>query len=383
MNYRVTNVRNRGKDPNKNTIMQLCARSAGRCQFEGCNKNLFVEGLTLKRGYFGEIAHNIASSAGGPRGDDVKSFLLSDDVDNLLLLCHEHHKMVDDNPEEYTETRLRQMKRKHENMIARHCELIWKESSEVVRFLSPIKETHSVTINPQQAIDAIIPEFRPASERVITISIEPLCEYNSPEYWQQADSELTNRVKLILDSILKDNPNQHFSIFPLGPIPLIAKMGYLMGDKIRCEVYQKFREPDTWKWLTEDQTNRFSVQKCIIREGNQIALVLSLTDDIGISRVTSVFNADMVISIRAEHTGLTCIKSRKDLSVFWETYQAVCNEIINTIPGVSKIAVFPSVPVAAAFSIGSRYMPGVYPEMVLYEENNGFVETISFGGEHR
>ena len=370
----------RGKNPSQKTIMQLCARSAGRCQFEGCNKNLFIEGLTLKRGYFGNIAHNVASSPEGPRGDKATSSMLSDDVDNLLLLCHEHHKLVDDNPEEFTEARLREMKQKHEKMIASHCDLIWKESSEVLRFLSPIKGTHSVSINLQQAIEAIIPSFRPASERGLIISIQPLCEYNTPEYWQQADNDLTSKVKLVVGSIQNDNPNQHFSIFPIGPIPLIAKLGYLLGDKIRCEVYQKSRVPDTWKWISEEQTNHLFVQKNTIREGNRVALILSLTDLINESRVTGVFNADTIYKISAEHTGVSCLKSETDLAEFWNTYQAVCNEITNTYPDVNEIAVFPAVPVSAAFSIGYRYMPGVYPKMTIYEENNGFVKTISFGG---
>ena len=372
---------NRSKGPSRPTIMQLCARSAGRCQFDGCNENLFVEGLTFKNGYFGEIAHNIASSPGGPRGDKKRSPILSDDVDNLLLLCHKHHKLVDDNPEEYTETRLRDMKQKHEAMIARHCDLIWKESSEVVRFSSPIKGTHSASINPQQTIDAIIPEYRPASERGIPISIEPLCDYNSPEYWRQADDELISSV-MLLGTILKDNPNQHFSVFPLGPIPLIAKLGYLMGDKIRCEVYQKFREPDTWKWITEEQTNSFSVSKNTIREGKRVALILSLTDSINEDRVTAVFNADTIYSISANQTGVFCLKSRADLTEFWKTYQSVCNEITNSDPEITEIAVFPAIPVSAAFSIGYRYMPGVYPKMTIFEENNGFVETLSFGGKN-
>ena len=374
---------NRGKSPNRTTVMQLCARSAGRCQFDGCNKNLFTEGLTLTTGYFGEIAHNVASSSGGPRGDVVRSPELSDDVDNLILLCHEHHKLVDDNPDVYTENVLRSMKQNHEKLITIHCDSIGKESTEVVRFLSPIKGTYSVAINLQQAIEAIIPRFRPASDRGQTISIRPLCEFNTPDYWQQADAELTKRVHLLRDIILTDNPNQHFSIFPLGPIPLIAKLGFLMGDKIRCEVYQKYREPDTWKWLTEDQTNSFSIQKRTIRDGEHIALILSLTDTINDSRVTSAYNADTIYTVSAEHTGVNCIKSRVDLTAFWEIYQSVCNEIKNSYPSVSEIAVFPAVPVSAAFSIGYRYMPGVYPKLRLFEENNGFIETLSFGGDNK
>lgn len=153
-----------------------------------------------------------------------------------------------------------------------------------------------------------------------------------------------------------------------------------MGDKIRCEVYQKSRVPDTWKWISEEQTNHFFVQKNTIREGNRVALILSLTDLINESRVTGVFNADTIYKISAEHTGVSCLKSETDLAEFWNTYQAVCNEITNTYPDVNEIAVFPAVPVSAAFSIGYRYMPGVYPKMTIYEENNGFVKTISFGG---
>ena len=57
---------NRGKDPDALTLMMLCARSAGRCQFRGCNKVLFRDGITLEEFNNSNVAHIVASSPDGP-----------------------------------------------------------------------------------------------------------------------------------------------------------------------------------------------------------------------------------------------------------------------------------------------------------------------------
>ena len=41
------------------------------------------------------VAHIVADTPTGPRGDVERSALLSDDVNNLMLLCYVHHKLVD------------------------------------------------------------------------------------------------------------------------------------------------------------------------------------------------------------------------------------------------------------------------------------------------
>ena len=74
----------------------LWANAAGRCEFRGCNKELIGD-LVAGREYgkFGFIAHIVADSDKGPRGDPVKSPLLKQDLSNLMLLCAHHHKGVD------------------------------------------------------------------------------------------------------------------------------------------------------------------------------------------------------------------------------------------------------------------------------------------------
>ena len=76
--------------------------------------------------------------------------------------------------------------------------------------------------------------------------------------------------------------------------------------------------------------------------------------------------------------GVDSIKSREDLSAFWHKYQSVCDEAKNT-DKADEICVFPAIPVSAAFEVGHRYMPGVYPKLRIFDDNNGFFETLTIG----
>lgn len=78
----------RNKAPSENTVRMLCSKSAGMCEFEGCNKRLFFDGITLSKFNNAYVAHIIASSAEGPRGDKTLSPLLSDKLENLMLILN-------------------------------------------------------------------------------------------------------------------------------------------------------------------------------------------------------------------------------------------------------------------------------------------------------
>ena len=72
---------------------------------------------------------------------------------------------------------------------------------------------------------------------------------------EDLDYQFDSKIKRVIER----NAEAHFSIFPLAPIPLIIKLGYLFGDKIHTEIYQKFREPDSWKWQKEEGSNEFKI----------------------------------------------------------------------------------------------------------------------------
>lgn len=300
-----------------------------------------------------------------------------------MLMCPAHHKEIDTFPEKYPENVLLDMKRRHETTISEQCGMIYKEASEVLMFSAPIKGHNRVVIDFNLAAHAIMPNKRVASLRGQKIAIDVASEYRSSEYWAEASKELTTKYNRRIGSILEDEADTHFSIFPLAPIPLIMKLGYLVGDKVRADIFQYHRAFDNWAWPEHEKTNSFYSETCKIRDGGKIALVFSLTADIATERVTAVFDADTIFFVKARRTGVDCIQSPEDLVSFWSKYQEVCDTIKNDYSHIKEVSVFPAMPAASAFEVGRRYMPGAYPEFKIYDEDNGFFETITIGGANQ
>ena len=374
----------RNKAPSENTVKILCGKAAGMCEFEGCNKRLFYDGVTHSQFNNAYVAHIVASSANGPRGDKELSSQLSDKLENLMLMCADHHKLIDDpitGPRDYPVERLKEMKKAHEEKIARICDLFHVPKTEIVRFSSPIKGVTPVQIDYNLAAKAVLPDKQPDSPYGIDIIISSSRPYRTKEYWD----ECCYKMELLFNTNLY-NPHiqfhkANFSIFPIAPIPLIIKLGEMIGDKLPCDVYQKTRYPDTWEWQSDVQTNEFvlETQACHGAE-NKVALVISLTNDIQNDRVLCIDEYKHLYKIKAMSTGVDCIKSPNDLSAFWHIYQQTMDQILNTHGRDCLIHLFSSMPVSASFEVGRRYMPNAYPQITIYEEDRGFFETVTLGG---
>jgi hypothetical protein len=71
----------------------------------------------------GEIAHIVAKVENGPRGRDPLVPERRDDYDNLILLCPTHHKVIDDNEDNWPVERLKEMKANHEAWVTNQIEV--------------------------------------------------------------------------------------------------------------------------------------------------------------------------------------------------------------------------------------------------------------------
>lgn len=372
----------RGKNPSNLTVHMLCAVAAGRCEFEGCNRPLFQDAITLKTFNNTNVAHIIASSPDGPRGDTELSSELSDSLDNLMLLCSDHHHLIDTRVEDYSVEKLRSMKNSHEESVRQLCDSISLSETELVLFMSPIKSKNLVSIPPQQAATAIYPKRRIASQYGLPTVVKSSFDYSSSEYWRDIRNQINIWFQTTLKAIHQMNPTMHFSVFPLAPIPAIVYLGYLFSDKIPCDVYQHFRQPDSWAWQSHQLTNEFRMtfETTGPHSTDKAALIISLTADISKDRVLSVYDPSVLCTIEAAKHGVDCISSLEDLSAFWHCYQNACDQIKNRYPFITEVGTFISAPVSASFEIGRRFMHETYLPMLIFDENNGFVPTIKIGG---
>lgn len=96
----------------------LWGRAANRCAFPDCKQQLVVESTdTDDETVVGEECHIVAQSKNGPRGESLLAEDQRDKYANLVLMCAVHHKVIDDQPIEYTVDRLREIKRLHETWV--------------------------------------------------------------------------------------------------------------------------------------------------------------------------------------------------------------------------------------------------------------------------
>ena len=94
----------------------LWGRSGNRCAI--CRLPLVVEQTEFDaHSVVGDECHIHSGAPQGPRHDASLDASKIDDVDNLLLLCRVHHKMVDDQIETYSADLLRTIKRNHEHWV--------------------------------------------------------------------------------------------------------------------------------------------------------------------------------------------------------------------------------------------------------------------------
>jgi len=85
----------------------LFGLSAGYCAFPGCPTRCIAPATQEDdAAIFGNVAHIVAHRDRGPRGDPNFPEVLRDRYDNLILLCANHHAVVDAQDSTYTSQEL-------------------------------------------------------------------------------------------------------------------------------------------------------------------------------------------------------------------------------------------------------------------------------------
>jgi HNH endonuclease len=122
----------------------LWARSGNRCAF--CQIELVQEKDEFNRTLnLGEECHIISKKSNGPRNVFIKDFNY-DSAENLLLLCCNHHTMIDEKVEKYPTSVLIELKNKHELWVKNNLDKNFQddiiELSEEEKLVSYITTKH-------------------------------------------------------------------------------------------------------------------------------------------------------------------------------------------------------------------------------------------------
>jgi hypothetical protein len=117
--------------PSVTTIKRLFALSGNRCAFPGCTHPLFDQ----KGALIADVCHIAGDKPGAKRYDPSQTDEQRQGFNNLIVLCANHHRVVDSDEVTYTRPALRGMKRVHEASATEEFVISDQQAKKIATFL--------------------------------------------------------------------------------------------------------------------------------------------------------------------------------------------------------------------------------------------------------
>ncbi|MGV3615272.1 MAG: SAVED domain-containing protein [Fimbriimonas sp.] len=366
--------------------LKLWVRSGGRCAI--CNKFLLEDEFTGHYLNLAEAAHVVARSKKGPRGEADLAIEERNKVENLMLLCLDHHKLIDTEKKagHFPRESLLKMKDVHERRIHSLTAMVKSQETTVMRVVGAIRDA-AVSLTREEARAAVLdcagkyPRYDLSVEGDLEIDLRGLPDEGDPSYWTAGKKVIDRSVDRFRDAIERKHV-QHVSVFAIGRIPLLVYLGYALSDKVPADLYQKHRSTGGgWIWPRSGSGQRF--ESVLVREGvagKGVALVLSISGTIDVASLP-LDAADMPLYVIRP---LDCtpdpdiFSSKEVLDAFALTYRNFLGKLEQTHKSEEVIHLFASAPLSAAVEVGRGLMRDAHPAMVVYDRyESGYLPTVT------
>jgi hypothetical protein len=362
----------------------LWARAAGRCQYRGCNADLVGDLVAGRQdGIFGFIAHIVADIEGGPRGDPVRSPRLARSLENLMLMCARHHKLIDlDAVADHPEPVLLAMKAEHEARIAVVAGIDADRASHVIRFGATICDNEAL-VSTQAIFSAMPPERHPASNQTLDLEMVGCAFRDSePAYWAIQRENLRRQFEAKVRGRVERQEIRHLSVFALAPQPLLIELGRLLCDIVPATVHQRHREPASWRWADDGPPIAIRVTEPDHQLSGRVALKLGFSATVMNARLQAVLGSDAAIwSLCADLPHNDILRRADDQAAFRRELRRLYDRIKARHGEGTLLHVFPALPASLAVEVGRVWMPKSDLPLLLYDNNrsHGFISTFDIG----
>lgn len=374
-------VKPKGRDVPARTRLFLFVRAGGRCEFDGCNRYLIEHHLTKTEGNFAQMAHIWAFAHGGPRPRRGVRRKSAHAISNLMLLCPECHKLVDDHPDQYTVEVLRKHKKAHEDRIFMLTDTKPDRHTVALALKARVGgDTVSVSLSEMQ--EAVAPRYL-GSRDVVEVDLTAIPDSPTDAYWSVAADAIRQRVRSLYDQQFEDGPARHISVFALAPIPLLVLLGTCLTNKVPTTIYQRHRDAENWKWKTRGKVTVYETRR--LRAGTDqasVALVLSLSGRISTSDLSPEIDKQYTVyemTLDKRQPNPAFLNLEASLHAFRDEFMLAMRNIVSEHEGLKQIRVFPAIPAPIAVSVGRDLMPKRDPALVLYDYDRrvgGFIRTM-------
>ncbi|GAA0452945.1 hypothetical protein Aca07nite_67920 [Actinoplanes capillaceus] len=356
--------------------LALWARAAGCCVM--CSTVLLGTRTYLHSVLAGELAHNIGATAtkGSPRGL-AENVTDREAEENLLLLCHACHRLIDDEDHVayFTPERLRELKKRHEDRIRVAATSGGMRRTAALRVGGLVRGVTAMA-SQRQTADALLADgylglvdSRWQGDFLCRIAGDP----NRSTYWRAAQEEIDATLRLVEQSVASGEV-EHVSIFAIAPIPLLVYLGSRLDDKTDTQLYQKHRDGDQgWRWDANGSIHDFlSAADVKATSDSEAVLAVSLTAQIQRSNLPDPLQSLPYFEIRptAERFGPSLFSHPQTLRNFAGRWRALLAEVERSCPSATTWHLIAAAPITAAIEMGRALMRGAQPPTKVYERQN-------------
>lgn len=369
----------RRRAPSDRTVRAVWAAAAGRCTF--CNRSCLENeelGLAVP---FGELAHNVGWGDDSPRGESELTPEQRASAENLLLLCRNCHKPIDDDGVIgfYDSERLLTLKNEHEARIRVLTEIDGSRKACILRVVGDVRNvppalTYDAVLSATAAVGLFPTRLPDAYRNAEEADLRGLAGEGTSQYYAAAVGKLDQLTRRVAAGIAMGEISR-LAVFGWARIPLLIHLGAQLDDKIETFIFQRQRIDDrnAWKWpVVEGAAPDFEYTR--IREGDRtsVALVLNLSGTIRIDELPAevadhaVYAVEPVAPFEPGHSLISSPLALFNFDGTMRRFLATIERVHGKLPA---IAVFPAVPVSAAVTVGRTLMPNVSPHLVVYDRN--------------
>ena len=166
-------------------------------------------------------------------------------------------------------------------------------------------------------------------------------------------------------------------MFALAPIPVLLCLGRELGDKLSCDLFQRHRETQSWKWEQAGAPVDYELTQLRSGNGSRVGLLLSLSGRVVEASLPNDIRALAPlyeIGLKGQKPNREFLRLREDLAHFRRTYQAALSTIMANHEGIAELHLFPAIPAPIAIACGQELLPKVHPNVVVYDNVKGVFE---------
>ncbi|MCG9057112.1 SAVED domain-containing protein [Laribacter hongkongensis] len=389
----------RGQAISETTSRLVWHEAGGRCMYRGCSEDLGRTTLTTKAARIGYLAHIVASDPDGPRGNSTTSHALSNDPENIMLMCDAHHRLIDRIDEDgHSAELLREMRRERSRMVRNALDGLAYPRAQALALFGNVANIPTVASERSMREAMYGRRLAPLPDIAHVFRRTQRDDRLSPDFWDQAlhehEPDFRELVRRVGGQPAGNGGINHdtLAVFPFHSVPLLVLCGRIVGEACPIEVFQYHRHRNTWQWdpcATPLPSLAFQVSNHPPTQSDEVLLSLELTaliDERAIPNAIAgrVRNGEMPwVRVTARQPDGACIGHPDDLEQF-TTVARTALRLIQDGMRPSRVHLLGVSPVSTLFRFGQLLQAGHHPAYVVYDRpdrSQPFKPALSIEGQ--